>query len=94
MHPDNCKTLFNNVTISAWRKYWIEASLPKIKEPFKSEIYNAYDEYSAITPINKVNKKSYTEFLKLRFPEEKLVFKKEERKTGYVLKGCFEFSDY
>ena len=50
MHPDNCKTLFNNVTISAWRKYWINAGLPKIKEPFKSEVYKAYDEYSAITP--------------------------------------------
>lgn len=94
MHPDNCKTLFNNVTISAWRKYWINAGLPKIKEPFKSEVYKAYDEYSAITPISKVNKNSYTEFLKMRFPEKKLVFKKEERKKGYILKGSFEFPDY
>ena len=86
MHPDNCKTLFNNVTISAWRKYWINAGLPKIKEPFKSEVYKAYDEYSAITPISKVNKNSYTEFLKMRFPEKKLVFKKEERKYNSFIK--------
>lgn len=94
MHPDNCKALFNKVTISAWRKYWMDASLPKIKEPFKSEVYKAYDEYSAITPINDVNMKSYIEFLKMYFPEKKLILKKEERKTGYVLKGSFELLDY
>lgn len=94
MHPDNCKTLFNNVTISAWRKYWTNASLPKIKEPFKSEVYKAYDEYSAITPIDDVNIKSYISFLKNYFPEKKLVLKREEKKTGYVLKGSFEYYDY
>lgn len=94
MHPDNCKSLFNEVTISAWRKYWMDASLPKISEPLKSEIINAYDEYSATTPINNVNINSYTEFLMLRFPKEKIIIKKDEKKTGYYLKGSFEFSDY
>lgn len=28
------------------------------------------------------------------FPEKKLVFKKEERKNGYILKDSFEFPDY
>ena len=94
MRPENCKSLFNNMTISAWRKYWIDASLPQIKQPFKDEVYKAYDEYSAITPINEVNKKSYTEFLKRRFPESKLVLNKKKKKNGYVIQGCFELVDY
>ncbi len=48
--------------------------------------------YSAITPIHNVNKKSYTEFLKKKFPEKKMIFRKEkrEKETGFVIEGCFE----
>lgn len=92
MRPDNCSSLFNDVTLSAWRKFWIDSSLPKITNSFKEDILKAYDEYSAITPIHDINKKSYTEFLKNKFPEKKIILRKEkkENETGFIIKGCFE----
>ncbi len=87
MHPDNCSSLFNNITLSVWRKFWIDASLPKITNSFKKEILAAYNSYSAIYPIQDINKKTYIDFLKQRFPEERLIFskKKKENKIGFVI---------
>lgn len=94
MRPDNCGSLFNDITLSVWRKFWIDASLAGIKHPFKDEVYKAYDEFSAITPINEVNKKNYSEFLKNKFPEDKLIIQTGKKSNGYVIKGCFEAIDY
>ena len=96
MLPDNCSSLFNKVTLTAWRKFWIDSSLPNIKNPFKDDILRAYEEYSAVTPINDISKKTYTDFLKNRFPEKKLISKAEmnENCNGYNIKGCFEIINY
>jgi len=94
MHPDNCKSFFNDITITMWRKYWTDTSLSDIKSPFKDEIIKAYDEYSAITPINEINRRTYTAFLKEKFPENKLILRKEKKENGYTIKGCFKPIDY
>lgn len=96
MLPENCSSLFNEVTLTAWRKFWINSSLPNIKNSFKEEILKAYEEYSAVTPINDISKKTYADFLKKRFPEKKLILKarNKENGNGYIIKGCFELIDY
>lgn len=94
MHPDNCALLINSINLSTWRKFWIETSLTEIKQPFKDEVYKAYDEFSAITPITEVNKKNYTKFLKNKFPEDKLIIQTGKNTNGYVIKGCFKAIDY
>lgn len=92
MLPENCASLFNNVTLTAWRKFWIDSNLHNIKNSFKDEVIKAYIEYSAVTPIQNINKNSYTSFPKNRFPEKKLILKskKKENEDGFVIKGCFE----
>lgn len=96
MLPQNCASLFNEATLSAWRKFWIDSSLSNIKNPLKDDVLKAYAEYTAVTPITDINKKSYTAFLKKRFPEKKLILKskKKENEVGFVIKGCFEPIDY
>lgn len=94
MLPENCKSLFNDITISAWRKYWIDSCISTIKSPFKEEVIKAYDEYSAITPIHEINQEGYTKFLKEKFPEKKYTLKAEKSKNGYSIRGCFNPIDY
>lgn len=92
MLPENCSSLFNEVTITECRKFWIDSSLHNIKNSFKDEVIKAYIEYSAVTPFQNINKNSYTSFLQKRFPEKKLILKsiKKENEDGFVIKGCFE----
>lgn len=94
--PENCASLFNEVTLSAWRKFWIDSSLSNIKNPFKDEVLKAYAEYTAVTPITDISKKTYADFLRKRFPEKKLILKSKNKENGngYIIKGCFEFVDY
>lgn len=94
MHPENIGAIFNKVTISTWRQYIIDASLERIKEPLKSEVYKAYDEYRAINLINDVSIESYEAFLKQRFPENKIILKKEKHKNGFFIKESFDVKDY
>ncbi|MBE5829729.1 MAG: helix-turn-helix transcriptional regulator [Butyrivibrio sp.] len=96
MLPKNCSSLFNKVTLTAWRNFWVDSSLLKIKNSFKDELLSAYEEYSAVTPISDISKKTYADFLKKRFPEKELIFKtkKKEDCNGFYIKGCFELSDY
>ena len=96
MLPENCASLFNEVTLSAWRKFWIDSSLSNIKNPFKDEVLKAYAEFTAVTPITDISKKTYADFLRKRFPEKKLILKarNKENGNGYIIKGCFELVDY
>lgn len=88
MHPDRCKSLFNDITISTWREFTINSALEGIKSPFKEELIEAYDEYIAITPIYEVTKESYKSFLENKFPQNKLiVLGKEATQNGYKIKG-------
>lgn len=82
MHPDNCKSLFNELTIDAWRKYNIDSSLTTIESPLREEVKEAFKEYSAVTPIQDINKKTYSSFLKTKFPKDKIKIKDIPSKDG------------
>lgn len=90
MHPDNCAKLFNNITLSAWKKYWIDSSLAEIKQPLKDEIINVFDKYISITPIYEVNKDSYKSFLAQEFPKEHLIIFSEKKENGIKIKSCIK----
>lgn len=96
MSPDNCSTLFNNIFLSSWKKFGINENLSKINEPFKKMIFDAFDEYSAFTPINNINKDSYKTFLMEKFPENKIIINnnKKKKSTGFVIKDYFKLIDY
>lgn len=82
MHPDNCKSLFNEFTINAWRKYNIDSALSTISSPLREKVITAFEEYSAVTPIQDINKKTYSSFLKTKFPKDKIKIKSIPSKDG------------
>ena len=89
MRPENCASLFNDITISAWREYQKNSSLDDILSPLKEDIIRIHDEYSAITPIQKISKDTYREYLEKKLPKEKLYITKTPIENGYILKNCF-----
>lgn len=90
MLPENCASLFNDITISAWRNYMKTSAIVDIKSPLKEEVIKAYDEYSAMTPMHEISRTSYKSFLQKKFPRQKIVLHKEHSENGYMLKGCFQ----
>ncbi len=68
MLPDNCSSLFNQITLCAWRKYWLTSELSEIKSPLKERVIEVFNEFNAVTPFNKNNKNSYKNFLRSKFP--------------------------
>lgn len=90
MLPENCASLFNDVTISAWRKMWTNSAIADINSPLKEDVIKAHDEFSAITSLQEISKSSYKSFLEKKFPRQKLIIKKEQSGNGYRLKSCFQ----
>ena len=94
MQPENCKAIFNHVTLSAWKSYWIDSALVKIKSPFKEQLIEIFNEYNATTPFNEINKKSYEKFLRAKFPKNKKLLMTQKTEKGIKIKGCFDTIDY
>lgn len=88
MLPENCSSLFNEITLTAWKKYWISSSLKEIKPPLKEDIIKIYNEYNAVTPFNEINKKTYKSFLESKLPQNKLILSTKKNETGIKIKGC------
>lgn len=94
MLPENCSNLFNEITLSTWKKYWINSALENIKPPLKEDIFGFFDEYNAITPFNELNKNTYKSFLESKLPKEKLIWTSERNKDGIKIKACFSPAIY
>lgn len=89
MSPENCETLFNNITLSAWKKYWIADKISNIKSPLKEYLFQVYNEYSAYTPIPEINSDTYRNYLQKKLPEESIIFKKEAQKNFFLFKRMY-----
>lgn len=63
MHPDNCSALFNDITLSAWKKYVITTRLTDIANPLKEIIVNAFNDYYAFTSFENTSKDTFANFL-------------------------------
>lgn len=94
MLPENCADLFNEFTISAWRDYIKKSAIEDIQSPLKEDVIKAYNEYSAITPIQNISKSTYKSFLKKKFPEHKIALTKTPTANGYIIKNCFNRITY
>lgn len=89
MLPENCSSLFNETTISAWRSYQIASSLDDILNPLKDEIIKIYNEYSAFTPIQDISKATYKKYLEEKLPKKNFYIAKDTLQNGYNIKKCF-----
>lgn len=86
MYPDNIKNIFDSLTIDTMKQSWINSSLKGINGEFKEELITYYYEYIYNTPINEVNKASYTAFLKRKYPKEKITLSATRSKNKLYLK--------
>ena len=48
MLPENCSEMFNKITLSTWKKYWINQSLSDIKSPLIDIIKNAFKDFYSL----------------------------------------------
>lgn len=94
MLPDNCSTLFNNITLSAWKEYNVDQDLSEIKEPLNSTVLRAFEKFNAVTPISQISKNIYKQFLISELPKEKLVFSSKPNDKGLGIKACLVLSRF
>lgn len=74
MLPENCSELFNKITLSAWKKYWINQSLSDIKPPLIDIIEKAFTDFYSFTPFTEISIDKYKEYLIEYLPIEKINF--------------------
>ena len=86
MHPKNCSSLLNDITLSNWKQYWINTTLNNLDESLKELITDIFKKFIATTPFYKINERSYKTFLKSKFPESSLFFSSKLSKTEVTIK--------
>lgn len=74
MLPENCSELFNKVTLSAWKKFWVNQSLSNIKSPLIDLIKQAFDDFYSFTPFSEITPNNFKAYLIKYIPAEKLDF--------------------
>lgn len=93
MLPENCSTLFNDITLKAWKKHWIDSELSDIKNPLKKRIIEIFNEFNAVTPFTKNTKNSYKNYLKTRLLQSSLSLS-DKNSTGLNLKATLNEQNY
>lgn len=94
MHPDNSSDIFNSVTLSTWRKFWIDSTIDEINGELKDTLIKCYDEYIAITPFDSVNKITYRAFLESKLPRERITLKSDKDNSKIYIKKCVTLITY
>lgn len=95
MLPENCSEIFNNITLSMWKEYWINQSLSDIKPPLIDIIKKAFKDFYSFTPFDKISINKYKEYLMNNLPIEQINFKSKPEKGGLVnVKEVFSFLRY
>ncbi len=95
MLPENCSEIFNNITLSTWKEYWINQNLSDINSPLIDIIKKAFKDFYSFTPFNKITKNEYKEYLTKYLPIEQINFKPEPEKGVLVnIKEVFSLLRY
>ncbi len=95
MLPENCSEMFNKITLSTWKKYWINQKLSDINSPLIDIVKNAFKDFYSFTPFEEISIEKYTEYLIKYLPIEQINFKSESEKGFLVnIKEVFSFLRY
>lgn len=74
MLPHNCSELFDKITLSAWKEYWIKQSLEEIKSPLIDIIEGAFEDFYSFTPFCELCEDRYKNYLFKHLPSAKICF--------------------
>lgn len=94
MRPNNSANIFNSLTLSTWKKYWIDSSIEEINGELKEKLISFYEEYISITPFDSVNKKTYKQFLETKLPRETISLSVNKTNTCFNIKRCVSLATY
>lgn len=95
MLPSNCNELYNSITLSAWKQFWINDNLDKIKNPLLEIINKAFDKFYLSTPTENINPDTFKKYLVEYLPEDKLIFTETGDDKSYVyIKDCLSLLQY
>ncbi|PLT57136.1 helix-turn-helix transcriptional regulator [Mediterraneibacter gnavus] len=86
MHPENCSSLLNGITLSNWKQYWINTTLQTLRKPLKKWITNIFKDFIKTNPFYKITEHSYKTFLKSKLPEASFSFVSKQSKTKITIK--------
>lgn len=75
MQPDNCRELFDKITLLTWKQFWINKNLSELRPSPLKVIEKAFQRLYACTDFKKICKDQYKEYLVEYFPEENINFK-------------------
>ncbi len=95
MLPENCSEIFNRITLSTWKEYWINQRLSDINSPLIDIVKNAFKDFYSFTPFEEISIEKYKEYLIKYLPIEQINFKSEPEKGFLVnIKEVFSFLRY
>ena len=84
MLPENCSEMFNKITLSMWKKYWIDQSLSDIKSPLIDIVKKAFKDFYSFTSFSEISIDGYKEYLIKYLPREKINFESTSKKLFLV----------
>lgn len=89
MHPDNCKELLEEITLTGWSQYWEQETLSKIQKPLLSNIQKAFNSFYLSTPMQNISVESFTEHLSNYFAHNNIYLKDSQKsKSNTSIKSC------
>lgn len=75
MLPENCSELFEPITLSAWKKFWINENLSKIKSNFLLNLLRKlFNQFYLTTPTKDITQDMFSKFLNENIHEDMLNF--------------------
>ena len=88
MHPTNCSSLFNSITLTAWKDFLSQNELEEITNPLKSLIIDTFQKYQTFTPLNDYNKETYRQCILTALPPKKISFSPRKLDESICVNSC------
>lgn len=92
MHPDNCSSLINSVTLTAWKDFLSKKDIDEIYDPLKTIILDTFQQYQAFTSITNHDIETYKQYLYSALPEHKITFASHKTDERINVKSCISDS--
>lgn len=89
MMPENCASLCNEITITNWKKIWIDSTLEKIKSPLYNILLRAFNDFYLSNALEDISVENFKCYIKTYLPEDKLNYTEKGNNNSIIyIKDC------
>lgn len=88
MNPERCSTLFDSITLAAWKEFLTESDFDLIGDPLKSRIIDIFNEYQTLVPYSDFSLDTYRQYMKDSLPESELSFSARKLNDRICVVSC------